>query len=250
MKPKYTPVNERKAAIEAKLAEPRKAHDARTRKTTPEQKKAAHDRAMKKYTKKMDASLKAHTPKDPLAIARQKTMENLKVSLSRKMASIGRLFDILPKGFEEGVFFLLRASDMNDDAKTLVETWQLRDMPMNNNAVFDDLCMELKLNPMTIIEAVCEAAHKYTSLLSFVLADVAMPSVVKTSIRQARKPQGIDDRKFLATATKFLPTSKGININNMNANQLNGQGDEDDNMLTLPSFDAETVSSCDEMRKD
>lgn len=217
--------------------------------------KAKYDRMKRgpvKTGRKSGAAWKQPRPDLPIdrqmMAARKKTKENLAVSLSHKMGSIKRLVTALPKGFEEGLFFLLQAAEKDEDVKNLMEAWQMRGMPTNDDSFFDDLCKEMNIDSTQVIKRMCEAAHEYSSMLSFMVADSGMPAVIKRSVAEAKKSGGIKDREFLATARGFLPTKTGIQINNNTAVQLNDA--EDTVTITLPSFDSNAVESCDAMREE
>lgn len=180
---------------------------------------------------------------------RLSTQKKLRILLAHKLASIGKFFSVLPKGFEEGVFFMLQAAESDEEVERLVSKWQQEGMTFEDPNVFDDIAKRMHIDPMHVLEQCCKAAHHYTSMISFAIADMSMPEVVKASAREAVKPQGIEDRNFLGKATNFLPQPKGVVFNNVNALRNEDNSTEQNLSISLPSFDSDAVSSCDQMRE-
>ena len=183
------------------------------------------------------------------AEARRKMKDNLLISLAQKCASIGKLIKLFPKGFEEGVFFIMQAADKDKNVKKVVEAWQDLGCPTNDDSIFDQLCLKNRVRQDWVVKGICAAAKEYTGLMAFALADTAMPAIVQKSIKVAKTSKGIEDRRMLMQATNVLPTRAGIQITNMNSQRISEERTDNTQVnISLPSFEQDTTASCDEMR--
>lgn len=117
----------------------------------------------------------------------------------------------------------------------------------------DEVLAYLNLDPGKVYGWASEGAYRFMHhSKNFRLAE-AMPGVLERNATEAAKVKGFEDRELFVKMAGFLPKGTGtqVNVNQMNENnaQAAAEAKLDEMTVELPSFDAETVASCDEMRR-
>lgn len=119
----------------------------------------------------------------------------------------------------------------------LVDAWEKLKPDGQNKLDLDNACKKLDIDPYHFLAVVSEAAMKFRDNASLILASMAMPQVIQSSIEFAQHKDGVSDRKMLMQHSGFLPMPKGATImNNFNA-QNNNSNEANPANTALPSFE-------------
>src|SRR5438552_6919090 len=74
-------------------------------------------------------------------------------------------------------------------------------------------CIAIGVSPWRLLGVITETAGRLGANLGAVLAAMAHPDIVQTSIEQAKLPGGITDREMQLKHMQFLPLPKGSQVN-------------------------------------
>ena len=109
-----------------------------------------------------------------------------------------------------------------------------------NNCTLDKACDMAAVSPRDLISAVSGIMFEYNvEGIGNMLASLGHPDVVKASIKNAKKPGGVEDRRLLMSHAGFLPVPKGhvINVNTAFMNNNSASVAEKNEEKGMPSFE-------------
>jgi hypothetical protein len=101
---------------------------------------------------------------------------------------------------------------------------------------FEAMALKSKVNFAELLGAMMLAFQSFQAQKSAALVMGEHPSIVAASVKFAKKSKGIQDRKMLHEAVRFLPTPKGSNINFNFGDKEKPEADE--GPLQEPEMDA------------
>jgi hypothetical protein len=117
-------------------------------------------------------------------------------------------------------FVALAASDNDEDAIKVIETFESLTAMERKSANLDLLCQASGVSPVSLLKTVVGIAFETNVETANLIAAAAHPNVVATAVRSAQRANskiGQQDRQALLQHHGFLPTPKGATIN-VNAN--------------------------------
>lgn len=118
----------------------------------------------------------------------------------------------------------------------------------------EDLCQAADISPDEFLGLIIPALWRRNLDIGRLISAMAHPQVVEASIQAAKTQWGALDRQMLHTASGFLPTKAGQQINIDNRKQTvvaGGQGKVSDTSAPgLPSFEAEMIEGAEALRGD
>jgi len=111
---------------------------------------------------------------------------------------------------------------------------------------FDTLCRENGIRDDEFVGQLAAAAYRYGVDAANIYASIAHPEVVKASIEQAKKPQGVADREMHFKHMGYIPAPKGqvINVNAQAGVQVEAGGSG------MPAFEDRTLKLAKVIRAD
>jgi hypothetical protein len=122
------------------------------------------------------------------------------------------------ESFPDDTYYYLRASDSEDAKKVLLSYYSIPKF-LRKELPIEAFCLHAGVPALRILEIVTSVCVRIGATASTVIAALAHPRVVESTIQSAMLPgaEGHADRQDLHKATGFLPTPKGnktqININ-------------------------------------
>lgn len=160
-----------------------------------------------------------------LGITREKMREQVKVSHN---------FQYI-EGGEAMVIEYLRASD-DDDVRKFLDVYDNVDTDKRDFLSFEEFCAAADVSSAKLFGKLMEVTVTQSNQTSAIMAAVAHPMVLKTTIAMAQTPAGHRERKLLHTASGLLPSPKGSQTS-ITVNQANVTAKSGDSMSDLPPFD-------------
>jgi hypothetical protein len=168
-------------------------------------------------------------------------------------------FSLLPEGRIQALRYLEMArihrapdgSRPNARFDALLERWAGLSAIDRIGVSMDQLCLDSGVDPSDAIGTAVTWGVRHGVALAQVIAAALLPKVVQAVARRAQaKENGAADARIMGEATGWLPTSKGVTVNQQ-FNQLNAGEivkDIDESIaaegLALPAFEADTVDAC------
>jgi hypothetical protein len=131
------------------------------------------------------------------------------------------------------------ASQIEPQLQVIIESYEKLTPPGQRSADLDALCKLNDVDPAHFLGVVAEAAQKFSSNSSILIAALNMPSVVQKSIKEALKTDGIQDRKMLFQHSGFIPTPGGTNISIVQKQQANASAGATER--GMPSFEEDII---------
>lgn len=141
-------------------------------------------------------------------------------------------------------FIALAATDGDPDAKTWWHVWETLTKYEQKSITLDDVCAAAGVKPTKLLKTIVAIAFETGCDVANIVASAAHPSVVAKSVKFAKRPEGIEDRKLLFQHHGFVPTPKGQTINiGVSANASAAANASTDS--SVPSFldDVESTGS-------
>lgn len=151
---------------------------------------------------------------------------------------------LLPGGFKDFVPFIRAAAIRETRFQPALEAYdKIAGYAQQTGGVFrfEEICRNLGIPLGELIGIATGIAYDQKKDMTRYISALAMPSVMKANIKQAKKPEGIEDRRMFMQSTGLLPVPKGSTINVSASSQaasmtVNGEP------TGLPSFEDSTVT--------
>ncbi len=144
--------------------------------------------------------------------------------------------------------------DEDERLKKVVFAWDEATERDKEKIKLEDLCSAADITPDEFLGLIIPALWRRNLDIGKLIAAMAHPQVVEASIKAAQTTWGTLDRQMLHTASGFLPTKAGQQINIDNRKQTvvaGGQGKVSDTSAPgLPSFEAEMIEGAEVLRGD
>lgn len=108
------------------------------------------------------------------------------------------------------------------DVLPFLELWDSQSLYIQNTWTLDQFAHLAGVAPDKIFGVAAKAAFKFNADVSDMIAMAAMPQIVETSVKSARKEGGrhsFRDRELLMKHSGFVPIPQGSIINIQNSNQ-------------------------------
>jgi len=150
----------------------------------------------------------------------------------------------------------INAARMIQDEDTrchkVVYAWDSATQRDRDTIKLEDLCAAAGLTPDEFLGLIIPALWRRNLDIGKLIAAMAHPQVVEASIQAAKTQWGGMDRQMLHTASGFLPTKSGSQINIDNRRQvLNTNGSvKDTSAPGLPSFEQDCIVGAETLRGD
>jgi hypothetical protein len=158
-------------------------------------------------------------------------------------ASLDYLAVRFPEGREGFVEMMRWAREVEPKLGPIVRAWDDLSLAKRRSTSLDQLAQASpELTISRIAGAVAEAAMQHGMNMSNMIAGMAHPKIVQTSIERALRPDGIQDRKLQFMHSGFLP-HEGGSVFNVSASAA-AESLTSTVVQTgpaLPSFEAETI---------
>jgi hypothetical protein len=153
-----------------------------------------------------------------------------------------------PGGMKTFLPFVRACAAREPNLAPLIESFFKVHERERNAYKLEQMCMDLGISPHHVL-AVCveiasELKHDTTRMLSY----LAMPIVMKRNIIEAKKPEGVEDRRMFMQSTGILPIPKGSSIN-VSATSQSAMLTKGGEPTGLPSFEDATVSFSEVIRR-
>ena len=141
--------------------------------------------------------------------------------------------------------------DTNIKFKRFVFAYDSANATDKINIVLEDLCRAADMTSGEFLSEVIPALWNRSADIAKITAAIAHPRVVEATIDQSMSPFGTQEKKMLLEASGFLPTSKGITIDNRHQTLIANRGSvEMGNIPGLPSFEDDGIESSRTIRGD
>jgi hypothetical protein len=158
--------------------------------------------------------------------------------MTRKQQKVSHWFEFIEGGTENGgeiIYEYLRGSD-DVDVQKLLEVYDKVDVREKDFLSFEEYCAAAGVSTVKVWGKLAEVTVTQSDVTSGIMAAMAHPKVLKTTIDMAQTPGGHRERKLLHTASGFLPRPKGsqtnVTFNNANVTAQTGSAG-----TSLPPFD-------------
>jgi hypothetical protein len=102
----------------------------------------------------------------------------------------------------------------DESIKAVVHRWDTLSRYDQRRVSLEELCEAVGIRPGKLLGSVVEAAYDFNLDVGNLVAAVAHPRIVQTSIDRALTPDGVEDRRMHFQHTGYLPPPKGTVINN------------------------------------
>lgn len=113
----------------------------------------------------------------------------------------------------------------------------------------ESLCAAAGLTPADFLAEIVPALWRRSVDIGKITAAIAHPMVVEATIAQSMSPFGTQEKKMLLESIGFLPTSKGITIDNRHQTLINHSVGVE-HVPGLPSFEDDGIESSRTIRGD
>jgi len=109
----------------------------------------------------------------------------------------------------------------------IVESYDSLNPVLRRAVSIDELCVKHGFDPYRCVTVAGEAAMKFRNNSAILMIALSMPEVINRTIKQALKPEGTAERKFLLQHASIIPTPHGptINVSSQAAGQRLGASD-------------------------
>lgn len=137
--------------------------------------------------------------------------------------------------------------------KKMVYAWDSATERDKTTIKLEDLCSAADITPDEFLGLIIPALWRRNLDIGKLIAAMAHPQVVEASIQAAKTQWGSLDRQMLHTASGFLPTKAGQQINIDNRKQIvnaNGTTVKDTSAPGLPSFEQDAIEGAETLRGD
>lgn len=142
----------------------------------------------------------------------------------------------------------------DERCKKIVYAWDTATQRDKDTIKLEDLCAAAGISPDEFLGLIIPALWRRNLDIGKLIAAMAHPQVVEASIQAAKTQWGSLDRQMLHTASGFLPTKAGQQINIDNRKQIvnaNGQvSAKDTSGPGLPSFEQDCIEGAEALRDD
>ena len=125
-------------------------------------------------------------------------------------------------GIRQFVEYVRMGSATDPDVLPFLEFWDSQAEYVRERWTLDQFAHHSKVPAEKVFAAASKAAFKYNADVSDMIAMAAMPQIVETSVKSARKEAGRNsfrDRELLLKHSGFVPLPQGSIINIQNSNQ-------------------------------
>ena len=115
----------------------------------------------------------------------------------------------------------------------------------------EQVCQAAKVNPWELVGAVCRHMWETNASMSAMIASMAHPKLIESTLRFAKKEANFKDREMFFRMTGSLPDRKGasINIFTQAAGELQ-QGEQSLRGGKLKTFDSEVIDMSRDLEDD
>lgn len=130
-----------------------------------------------------------------------------------KISSLGQEIALIPGGMKQFMSWVRSASNWNKSLETLVDVFGQLPESQQNAIALEETCKTLGIYVGEVFKEAVGVAYERKMNVAKLVASLAMPAVVAKNIKEAKKPEGVEDRKIFFQATGITPTPKGSTIN-------------------------------------
>jgi len=194
-----------------------------------------------KLAKKQEA-LKARSESEKLARKRKRHASALSGGHVRRLPGcLAEEIALIPGGIDEFMRWVRGAALRDKKFEPLIEAFFKLSVEEQNGHRLEEICRSLGIYPPNLFGAAVQIAYEIKREHTKLLTSLAMPHVMETNIREAKKADGVEDRRMFMQSTGILPVPKGSTINvsaNAQAASVTNTGEP----TGLPSFEDSVVS--------
>lgn len=174
---------------------------------------------------------------------------NFSIQKFERASSLADEIALVPGGMKEFLSWLRAAALRNKTYEPFLESFFQLPASKQNAIELEEMAFTYGISPATMLGDAVEIAYEKKRVLTKLIASVSLPAVVARNIHEAKKADGIEDRRMFLTGAGFLPTPKGSTVNvSANANAAAAMT-TDGAPSGLPDFDDSVVSLSEVIRK-